>query len=436
MSGRGSVGRRPHAGGPAQWLGRGEDTRTHAVTDVVLDATRHFESLRTSVWNRLRGRHGALLRDRFEDAYSEWWAREVERAAAGRPSRAAAPVAFVTESVHRVMLDDVRARARGLPRGDKAALQVMQLEALLDAGAEDDTEAQARYEALAHRILALVRHRLTSRELRVFVCTFLYLQSTDATARLLDLSPPRVKKDRAKAATKLGDEVWELVAAELDVCPAQADRDLSAVFEVLADHVEGCTACAPAFGRLRSGALAAVAPIELLTLSAGGGGGAGSLVDWVYGRLVGVSSRWPGAGIGVSSGGRAAASAAVAASLVAGGGAAVVSGGATDPAGQRPASIRSAQSVSSPAPAPSTAAPAAAAAKPATRHVREAKGPRRRRGPSRRPKQSLASAPAPTPAASAPASPPPAPVQAPAVAPAPAPAPASSSTGEFGFERG
>src|SRR3954471_24697921 len=124
------------------------------MTETVLSVDAHFEALREPVWTRFRARHGISSRDRFDDAYAEWWTREVERAAAGRPSRAAAPVAYVTEAVHRVVIDDARARARGLARGDeKAGLDVADLHEQRDVAAAADTHDAARYEALAHRVL-------------------------------------------------------------------------------------------------------------------------------------------------------------------------------------------------------------------------------------------------------------------------------------------
>src|SRR3954447_9692143 len=172
------------------------------MTETVLRADEHFDALREPVWARFRARHGLHSHDRFEDAYSEWWTRELERAAAGRPSRAGAPAAFVAEAVPRVLIDDPPARARGLARDQKAALDVVDLEDQHDVAGAGDTAATAHYEAVVHRILHLVRDRLTPRELRVFVFSFLYLRTTGQTAAALGLSEPRVKKDRAKVTAK------------------------------------------------------------------------------------------------------------------------------------------------------------------------------------------------------------------------------------------
>src|SRR4051794_7230100 len=147
------------------------------MTEVVLRAEEHFEALREAVWARFRARHGLFSRDRFEDAYAEWWTRELERAADGRASRATAPAAFVAEAVHRVLIDEARARARGLGRDEKASLELVDLDDQRDVAHADDTAAAAHYEAVAHRILALVRDRLTPREVRVFVWSFLYLET-------------------------------------------------------------------------------------------------------------------------------------------------------------------------------------------------------------------------------------------------------------------
>src|SRR3954454_16651892 len=135
------------------------------MPDVVLSAEAHFETLREAVWARFPARHGLYSRDRFEDAYSEWWTRELERAAARRPSRAGAHAAFVAEAVHRVLIDDARARARGLARDQKAALELVALEGQLHVAGGGDTAAPAHYEAVVHRVLHLDRHRLTRRDL-------------------------------------------------------------------------------------------------------------------------------------------------------------------------------------------------------------------------------------------------------------------------------
>src|SRR4051794_34663606 len=256
------------------------------MTETVLRAEEHFEGLRAAVWARFRARHGLFSRDRFDDAYAEWWTRELERAAAGRPSRAGAPVAFVTEAVHRVLLDDGRARARGLGREEKGTLELVDLDDQLDLAHHDDTAATAHYEAVAHRVLGLVRDRLSPRELQVFVRSFLYLQSTPATAAALGLSEPRVKKDRKRVATRVGEEVWAVLSGELSLCAAYGEKQLQAVFEQLADHLEDCRACATAFGGLRRGAVAAVAPIEVLALGAGASSAADGLWDALLAKLM------------------------------------------------------------------------------------------------------------------------------------------------------
>src|SRR3954447_8243036 len=125
------------------------------MTDVLLSPDQHFEQLREAVWRRLSARERSCSRERFEDAYAEWWAREVERAAGGRPSRAAAPVAFVTESVHRGLVDGVRARARGLGRAEKHSLELVDLDSQLGAASAQTTADEAAYEALVHRVLTL-----------------------------------------------------------------------------------------------------------------------------------------------------------------------------------------------------------------------------------------------------------------------------------------
>src|SRR4051812_8913708 len=142
------------------------------MTETVLRADEHFDALREPVWVRFRARHGSLARDRFDDAYAEWWTRELERAADGRPSRAAAPVAFVAEAVHRVVIDDARSRARGLPRDKKSALELVDIDDQVDVADDGDVVAAAHYEAIVHRVLHLVRDRLSPRELRVFVFSF------------------------------------------------------------------------------------------------------------------------------------------------------------------------------------------------------------------------------------------------------------------------
>src|SRR4051812_9854053 len=290
--------------------------RRSSMTDVVLRADEHFEGLREPVWSRFRARHGLFGRDRFEDAYAEWWTRELERAADGRPSRAAAPAAFVAEAVHRVLIDEARARARGLGRDEKATLELVDLDDQRDVAHDDDTAAAAHYEAVAHRILALVRDRLTPRERQVFVWSYLYLQTSERTAAALGLSEPRVKKDRKKVATKVGAEVWSVLSGELSLCAAYGDKQLAAVFEVLTDHAEDCRECARALGGMRRGAVAAVAPIELLAL-----GGAEPLdaLDALLAKLTAPLHRVAETAVSTPPGGRAAAVAALAAAAVGGG---------------------------------------------------------------------------------------------------------------------
>ena len=167
------------------------------MTETVLRAEEHFEGLRAAVWARFRARHGLFSRDRFDDAYAEWWTRELERAAAGRPSRVGAPVAFVTEAVHRVLLDDGRARARGLGREEKNTLELVDLDDQLDLAHHDDTAATAHYEAVAHRVLGLVRDRLSPRELQVFVLSSTPPPSPSKTPRPRS---PRRSPDRLSRA--------------------------------------------------------------------------------------------------------------------------------------------------------------------------------------------------------------------------------------------
>ena len=49
------------------------------MSDVLLSPDLHFEQLREAVWRRLSARERSCSRERFEDAYAEWWSREVER---------------------------------------------------------------------------------------------------------------------------------------------------------------------------------------------------------------------------------------------------------------------------------------------------------------------------------------------------------------------
>src|SRR5215217_2064060 len=194
------------------------------MTDVVLRAEEHFEMLREPVWARFRTRHGAGAREIFDDAYSEFWVRELERQADGRPSRVAAPVAYVTEAINRGVIDAARSRARGLPRSDKHLLELHDIDDQTAVAAVGDTASGAEFDALVHRVLDLVRSELTTRELRVFVASFLYLHSTPQAAAALGLSEPRVKKDRAKILGKVGDAVWPVLAEGVG-CSASACGD-------------------------------------------------------------------------------------------------------------------------------------------------------------------------------------------------------------------
>lgn len=332
------------------------------MSDVVLSAEKHFEALREGVWSRFCGRHRWCDRDRFDEAYAEWWTREVERAASGRPSRAAAPAAFVAEAVHRVMIDDSRSRARGLGRDEKQSLELVDIGTQADAAAGQDTADQAAYEALAHRVLTLVRGRLTPRELRVFVWSFLYLQSTDATAAALSLSPPRVKKDRKKIAAKVGQEVWAVLSGELDLCATYEDKRLLAVFEILTVHVEDCPTCRAALGGVRRGALSIIGPAEVLALSSASEGATHALshlFDSLTLRLHGLVNRASETLTSMPPGGRTAAVVAVAATAVAGG--AVTVSEQSRNGSQRPGEVRKAQR-SKPAPSRAAAAPIAVSA--------------------------------------------------------------------------
>ncbi len=296
------------------------------MSDTILSAEAHFEALREAVWTRFSARHRTCTRDAFEDAYAEWWTREVERAAAGRPSHAEAPTAFVAEAVHRVLIDDLRARARGLAREDKGKLEIIDLDAQMAAADTDDTASQASYEALAHRVVTLVRGRLSERELKVFVWSYLYLQSTDRTAVALGLSHPRVKKDRKRIATKVGQEVWAVLSGELELCAAYEDKHLLAVFEILTVHVEDCPTCRAALGGVRRGALAICGPVELLALAGGAEEATHAvahLIDGVAARLHGLAHRATEMASAVPPNGRTAAVAVVAAGAMAGGAATV-----------------------------------------------------------------------------------------------------------------
>lgn len=425
------------------------------MTDVLC-AEEHFESLREAVWVRFCARHRGRDRDHFEDLYAEWWTREVERAAKGSPSRAAAPAAFVAEAVHRVFIDDTRARARGLARDDKGALEVVDLDAQLDAAAGSDTAGQAGYEALAHRVLTLVRGRLSERELRVFVWSYLYLQPTEKTADALGLSLPRVKKDRKRVAGKIGEEVWQVLNGELDLCAAYEEKSLAAIFEILTVHVEDCPTCATALGGMRKGALAVVGP-EALVLGTATEGATHVLSDLAHSvavRVHGMLHRGAEAMTAVPPSGRTAAAVAVAATVVAGGAAQVapVRHDKRQPVAERrqaeqPAAPRARPS--GPAQPPPVAAPGEIRPTPAkqravpdrTRSGRRkegaaAKSPRRDRivAPSRTagredPAAFEQQAPAPAPSSA----PPPTPTAAAASQPQPA-TPAPKPAREFGFE--
>ncbi len=233
---------------------------------TVLSAEEHFEALRESVWVRFAARHRGEDRARFEDLYAEWWTRECERAANGSPSRASAPAAFIAEAVHHVLIDDVRARARGIGRDEKASLEILDIEDQYAAAADDNTASTATYEALVHRVLTLIQGKLNEREVRTFVWSYLYLQPSEATAAALGVSVPRVKKDRKKIATKVGAEVWSVLAGELDLCAAYDEKSLPAIFEILTIHVEDCPVCGSALGGVRRGALAIIGP-EVLVLA-------------------------------------------------------------------------------------------------------------------------------------------------------------------------
>ncbi len=294
---------------------------------VVLSAEAHFGTLREAVWVRYCARHRGSDRDRFDDLYSEWWAREVERAAKGSPSRATAPAAFVAEAVHRVLIDDVRARARGLAREDKGSLEIVELEGQLDAAALDDTAEAAGYEALAHRILTLVRGSLSERELRVFVWSYLYLQTSERTAEALGLSLPRVKKDRKRIAGKIGARVWDVLGSELDLCEAYREQSLTAIFEILTVHVEDCATCASSLGKVRRGALVVIGPEMLVLGTATTEGATHVLTDLLHAaaaRMQSLLHRGTETLAAIPPNGRTAAAVAVAATAVAGGAATVV----------------------------------------------------------------------------------------------------------------
>ena len=349
------------------------------MTEIVLRAEEHFEGLRDAVWSRFTARHGLYPRDRFEDAYSEWWTREVERAADGRSSRAAAPVAYVCEAVHRVLIDEARARARGLARDEKAALEMVDLDDQVDVAHHDDTLSAAHYEALVHRVLHLVRERLTDRELRVFVWSFLYLQTSERTAAALGLSEPRVKKDRKKVATKVGAEVWSVLSGELSLCAAYDDKRLQAVFELLTDHVEDCPDCSVVLGGVRRGAVAAVAPVELLLL----GDAPFGWFDALVAKVTGAAHRVGEATVSMPPAGRATAAVAAVAVTVGGGAAVVPRSEAT--AVEPPAVVATpAAPAASPAPPVPTVAPEAGPS-PQRRAERRRTAPRTSRHPAAAP---------------------------------------------------
>jgi DNA-directed RNA polymerase specialized sigma24 family protein len=300
------------------------------MSEVMLRAEEHFEALRGPVWARFRGRHPLFSRDRFDDAYQEFWARELQRAWDGRSSTASAPVAFVTEAVHRVLIDEGRARARGIGRDEKHRLAVEGLDDHLDVAGEDDTAAGAHFEAIVHRVLGLVRDRLTERELQVFVSSFLYLQSTEQTAAALGLSAPRVKKDRKRIAAKCGEAVWPVLAGELACSAAASEKGMAAAFEVMTDHVESCSSCAG----LRRGAMAVVGPVELLALAPAPGG---EVLDVLTARVFEIAQRFTELATTVPPAGRSAAVAGVAAAALAGTG--VTAERTSEPQARAPARV-------------------------------------------------------------------------------------------------
>src|SRR6185503_10193201 len=114
-----------------------------------------------------------------------------------------------------------------------------------------------------------------------------------------------------------GEEVWAVLAGELDLCAAYDERSLPAVFEILTVHVEDCPVCSAALGGVRRGALAVVGP-ELLAVEASTHA-LSDLVDGITSRLHGWVHRGAEALTAVPPNGRAAAAVAVAATAVAGG---------------------------------------------------------------------------------------------------------------------
>ena len=289
--------------------------------ETVLSAEQHFEALRESVWVRFCSRHGSADRERFDDLYAEWWAKELERAARGKPSRAAAPAAFVAEAVHRVLIDDARARGRGLARDEKGSLDIADIEDQHNTPGIDDTAQAASYEALAHRLLTLVTRSLSERETRIFVWSFMYLQTSERTARALGLSVPRVKKDRKKIAGKIGAEVWQVLQGELDLCAVYSEQSLPAIFELLTVHVEDCPTCREALGGVRRGALAVLGPEVLLV---GAAESSTHVVSDLMARGYGLLNRGVETLTALPPQGRTAAAVAVAATAIAGGAATVV----------------------------------------------------------------------------------------------------------------
>ena len=404
-------------------------------TLVTLSVEEHFDTLREPVWARFRARHGLYARDRFDDAYAEFWLREVERVAAGRPSRCGTPVAFVCEAVHRVMIDEARSRARGLARGEeKAAFELLDLDDQRDAAGADDVASAAHYEAVVHRVLQLVRSRLTPRELQVFVWSFLYLSSSSVTASALGLSEPRVKKDRRKIAAKVGEEVWAVLGAELgcagSAAGAYTDNGLLAVCELLTDHVEDCSSCSGAVGGIRRGALAVVAPVELLALRADE---PAHLLDTLVAKLCTPFHRAAEVAVAMPSGGRAAAATALAAAAIGGGTVATHASRPAEPSPHAGAAAHAGAPPSAPVPSATpavTVTPVPTAhATPAPTRSASPRTAKRRAAPRRSTRESFT--PVPTAAPATTVAPPP-PLPTPTAAPA---APSAAGT-EFGFEQG
>ena len=363
---------------------------------TALRAEEHFESLREPVWARFRGRNPSTSRETFEDLWQTFWARELERAAAGRASEAAAPVAFVTEALQRLAIDDLRARARGVSRDQKQEIAVGDLDEHAEQSSGDDTAADGRYVAVVHAVLDLVRGQLSDREMRVFSASFLYGLSTPAAAAALGLSEARVKKDRGRILAKVGASVWPLLAEELG-CEAGRAADLGAGFEVMSDHVEDCEACSG----LRHGALAVLGPLAMVTPS----GWFDVCAARFYGAVHRVSTL-PPTGRGVAVAGLAAAAVA--------GGSATVAPPAPESRAARPAAG------ATPEPRPvATAAPSRTPAARSPRRTKRSTKPKPAAAPVATAQPPLR---APPPVATAPS--------APAAQPA-----ATAAPGEFGFER-